>query len=569
MNKYLSNIFSAFLQSFWQNYILWILIIITAYTVGYAALIYETTGSFFYTDTDCYTRALRIVDWMQDFEWSEKIFPYTNYPDGFVLHFTRICDIIWLFFALPFMLFVPLKEAIFYGGFFFSPFFMALTLITILWGIKPYMESLKDKKLFFFVIFIFSTLFCCKLSSIFDFYRPDHHCLMCFVFAFVVATTLHSYDKKQNYKELFIAGILTACGLWASSAPEGLYIAGIALLILTTDVIFSKYSTKNPLYYATGFFCGNLTAWLINPPLGGYTALNNARLSLIHVVLSALIFISFLIFHLIKLNNKSKKIFALGGMAIISAFLMLILFGSETLFAPIYHETILKFFIPMISEMAPLAYFLMPPVAVGMIIASYLSINKPYERCLSLLYFITAFSGMFVARFYPYYIVVWLVLYAYGMIALLRLKYTDIKYKTALLIYLIWPVFYLALFTSEPDKTPDIKLSGVVLAETFDGPELVWRYNVDTVASPYHTNIAGIRDNHILWFTTNENELKELLKHRHVTYITMYGVQKSDAYPNPQDNTDKLYGKVLTGKDIYPWMEKTEERTYRVNYDKF
>jgi len=569
MKKYLSDISSAFLQSFWLHYALWIFIITALYSVLYAILIYTSQGGLFYVDSDCYTRALRIVDWLQNFNWQEKIFPYTNYPDGFVLHFTRICDVIWLFFALPFMLFMPLKDAIFYGGFLFSPFFMALTLITVLWGIKPYIEKIKDNKLFFFVIFVFSMLFCCKLSNIFDFYRPDHHCLMCFVFAFVIAAILHSYNKKQNYAELFFAGILTACGLWASSAPEGLYIAGIALLILTTDVIFSEYSAKNPLYYATGFFCGNLTAWLLNPPFGGYAAMDNARLSIIHVVLSALIFISFLIFNLLKLNNKSKKIFALGGLAIISVLLMLMLFGTKTLFAPIYHETILKFFIPAISEMAPIAYFLLPPVAAGMIIASYLSFRQPYERFLSVMYFITAFPGMLVARFYPYYVVVWLVLYAYGLIALIKLKNSDVKYKAAIFAYLVWPIFYLALFTNEPDNTPDIKLNGVVLAETFEGPELVWRYDVDTVASPYHTNIEGIRDNHISWFTTDENELKTLLEKRHVNYITMHGVRESETYPDPQNNTDKLYGKVLTGKDIYPWMEKTDDRTYRVNYDKF
>ena len=109
----------------------------------------------------------------------------------------------------------------------------------------------------------------------------------------------------------------------------------------------------------------------------------------------------------------------------------------------------------------------------------------------------------------------------------------------------------------------------MVLADTFNGPELTWIQNVDTVASPHHTNVEGIRDNRIMWFTTDENKLKELLKKREVNYITLYNVIESEYYANPDDNTDKLYGKVLTGKNTYPWMEKTDERTYRINYDKF
>lgn len=569
MNKYFSGLFSVFLRSFWKHYIAWSFIIISVYTLCYSWLIYTTHGEFVYVDTDCYTRALRIVDWMQNFEWQEKIFPYNNYPNGFVLHFTRINDIIWLIFTLPFLPFLPLKEAVFYGGFFFSPFFMILTLISVLWGIKPYIEKVKDNKLFFFLIFVFSMLFCCKLTSVFDFYRPDHHCLMGFVFSFVIAALLRSYKLKQNYKELFTAGILSGVGLWASSAPEGLYIAGTALLILTIDVIFSAKDSKNPMYYAMGFFYANLIAWLINPPLGGYGIFNNARLSVIHVALSALILASFIAFHFGNFHGKLKQISALCGFSALSAVIMLILFGTKNLFAPIYEEPVLKYFVPLITEMAPLDFILLPSVALGMIIASYMSFKLPHERCLSLLFLITAPLSMFVARFYIYYICAFAPLYAYGLITLFALKNKGDKYKSALFLYMVLPIFYFAWYEYKYERIQTVELKGVVLADTFNGPELTWIQNVDTVASPHHTNVEGIRDNRIMWFTTDENKLKELLKKREVNYITLYNVIESEYYANPDDNTDKLYGKVLTGKNTYPWMEKTDEKTYRINYDKF
>ena len=113
------------------------------------------------------------------------------------------------------------------------------------------------------------------------------------------------------------------------------------------------------------------------------------------------------------------------------------------------------------------------------------------------------------------------------------------------------------------------EVSGVVLTDTFRGPELVWRQGVDTVSSPCHTNVKGINDEHEMWFTTNEKRLKKLLKRHHVNYVVLPDTIKSKYYIEPEDNTDKLYGKVLTGKDIYPWMERTSENTYRINYDKF
>ena len=83
-------------------------------------LMYFEAGHIFYTDTDSYTRALRVVDWLQNFSWNEKLFPYSNPPDGFELHFTRALDWFWLIFSLPFLPLLSLKSAVFYAGFYVS-----------------------------------------------------------------------------------------------------------------------------------------------------------------------------------------------------------------------------------------------------------------------------------------------------------------------------------------------------------------------------------------------------------------------------------------------------------------
>ena len=530
MKNKLSQFSSFFVPSFWKHYVAWSFLIISVFMVFYIFLFHLNYNELFYVDSDSYTRALRISDWLQNFQWQEKIFPYGNYPDGFILHFTRICDIIWLVFALPFMLFLPLKEAIFYGGFCFSPLFLFLTLTSVLWGVKPYLEKMEKKEAVFLSIFVFSMLFCCKLSHAFDFYRPDHHGLMCFVFSYVIAAVLRSYIKESK-TEMFTAGILTGCGLWASSAPEGLYIAGVVLLVLSIDVVFCKQSTQNPLYYALGFFYACLAAWLINPPYGGWFVLDNTRLSIIHVVISAFILLSFAAWHFGKFNGTFKQLLSLGGFTIISFLALILLFGSRNIFAPVYEEHVLKYFIPYITEMRPVNNFLLCPVLAGMLITSYFSVRNPYERSLGILYFITSFTGALISRFYPYFLSVWITMYAYGLIILMGKKDEDNKYKIAAFLYIICPIFYLSLFDYEPLNETIPEVHGVVLADTFSGPELIWYKNVDTVASPYHTNIEGIIDNRTMWFTSDENELKELLKKRKVTYITLFDITKSIYYP--------------------------------------
>ena len=427
MKTYLSNLFSDFLLSFWKHYVLWSFIFITYFCALYAFLFYQIHGSLFYVDTDCYTRALRIVDWLQNFEWQEKIFPYSNYPDGFILHFTRINDVIWLILSLPFMTIFSLKDAVFYGGFFFSPFFLFLTIISLLWGIKPFLNSTKNNAKLFLAIFAISFTFCCKLSHTFDFYRPDHHSFMCFIFTFSLSALLRSYNK-QNIKELFWAGILTGIGLWVSSAPEGLYVAFIFLLILCVDCIFRKQNTILPLFYSLGLFYATTAAWLINPPYGGYATLDNARLSVIHVLLTSLILLSFAILYFGHFKSKIKKTAILSISAVSSVLFMLCIFGSDKLFAQIYDEPVLKYFVPYINEMKGMLainVFLLPTIIIGIFIFALLPFKNSYSLSMFLLYCMTAPLSVAVVRFYQYYLVVWLFLYSFGLILLFNNKDAD------------------------------------------------------------------------------------------------------------------------------------------------
>lgn len=558
-------------KSFWQHYALWTLPILVIITLTNFMLFNCDHKELFYDDTDSYTRALRMVDWIQNFSWAEKIFPYTNYPNGFILHFTRISDIFWLLFSLPFMPFTTLKEAVFYGGFFFSPFFWYLTIITVLWGIKPYLEKHANKEMIFTTLLPFIMLFCSKLTTIFDFYRPDHHSIMSFVFAYNISALLRLYIIK-NKQEIFFAGILAAIGIWASSAPEGLYVVLISLSVLTIDNIFFEQNEKNTLYYSIGLFLGVCVAWLINPPYGGWSVLNNARLSFIHVVLCALIASSFYIYTICNPQRKIRKICLLIFLALICISIMLTLFGYSTLFTQPGQEVIAKYFFPRIKELNTIfevSNFLILPLIVGMIIICYMDFKQPYARCMLIIYILTVPLCIWIIRFYPYYLNLWLVLYSFGLIATSSLINKSDKYKTITFIYVIWPIFYLLSFDYNPTKIEMPEMSGVVLTDTFRGPELVWRQNVDTVASPYHTNVEGIGNSHTMWFTTDENTLKKLLQKHEVSYIYLPNIKISKYYINPNKNTDKLYGKVLTGKDEYPWMQKVSDRLYKVNYEDF
>lgn len=571
----LKEIFRDMLDSIWEHYITWGVFLAAAFVgLNFELFWIYKEGELFYTDTDCYTRAMRIIDWLQNFQWQEKIFPYSNPPHGFVLHFTRICDVIWVFFSLPFLPFLPVKEAVFYGGMFFSPLFLALTLICILWGLRSYMPPFHNYKKFFFILLVTSLFYLNKLSGIFDFSRPDHHSMMCFIFCFNLAVVLRA-NIKHSVKEMLIAGILCGFGMWAASAIEGLFVVAMMLVVLSFNWIFYKHPIQDLLYYSLGLFLSVTFAWLINPPYGGWGVYDINRLSIIHAALTALIFIAYLVLSRLPLNTIKRKILCLGTAAVLCALFMLLLFGTQNLFTSIYEEHVLKYFIPRVSEMQPFKHFTFetPSMVFGIIIMTgflyYSRCKQLYVIDLTLFFVITLTVSQCVNRFYPYYLGLFVMISGLGLFILLDAAERKYSYKWVTLFYIVLPFFYLAGFSVFPGHDKEPKMEGPVLVDLFRSPEILFWQNADAVGSPYHTNIEGIIDNYQMWFTEDEDELKTLLKKHNVQMIYLPHRYALVYYRRPHKNLKKLYAKVMLNKDVYQWMEKVEDNVYRVNYDKF
>ena len=570
----MKKIWSDFLDDVYENYLIWGMVFSVMGALALVLYYHGLHPEFFYNDTDCYMRALRIIDWLQDFQWNEKIFPYTNPPHGFVLHFTRINDVIWVLFSLPFMPFMSLKDAIFNGGLFFSPFFLVLSYVSILRGCYPFFQGLKikNKSSVFLLNILLVLFFLAKLSNVYDFNRPDHHSLMCAVFAFNCAVIMRCLTKV-NLRQLFWSGVVSALGIWASSAIEGLVIIALILFVMCLNWLWGKWSIKTLIFYAMGLFLATTAAWLINPPYGGYEVQDINRLSLVQVALTALILLSFII--LTKIDDKSswrKKLLFLSIVAMLSAVTMILIFGTSTLFTSIYDPEVKKYFVVRINEMSTvIGYrFFYPSILIGLVLMTYLlrisKFRQLYIWDIILLNLGSLALGSYIVRFFPYYLVALCFMSVVFIIIILQQK-SKIS-KICAFVFFIINIFYMFTFSTYPERLQQPDLHGTVLTHLFDAPYLIYYKNVDTVGSPYHTNIEGIIDNHRMFFTSDENELKFLLKKHHVDYIYLKSYE-FEYYKDSDNNTDKLYGKILSGKNLYPWLENVEDFTYKVNYDKF
>ena len=557
-----------------QHYILWTFLLVCVISLIGCGVFYLSHGALFYTDTDCYTRALRIIDWLDDFQWAEKIFPYFNPPHGFILHFTRACDVIWLILSAPFMPFLPLKDAIFYGGMLFSPLFMFCSIAVILWGIRPYLPPMPNKNSIFIIFALIGVALFGKLTFIFSFSRPDHHSLMAFVMCACIAVILRN-QIQGNLRHLFTCGLLCGLGMWASSAIEGLFAVAVMLTVLVFNRIFYNRDGKELIYFALGLFLSVTAAWLINPPYGGYTEIDINRLSIIHSVLTALMLLAFLALNLIKSRNKFILIAAFGIAALICAGMMLMIFGGDNLLVSIYDPYISKHFLPFVSEMrhqSPSGYE-MPLFILGLCsLAVLLYVGKfrqQYLTDLLIIFMPICIAALMYRRFFPYYLVTAVYIYALTLFIAAYGAQKKEVFKWVAFFYILIPVFYLATFHYKYQKSTLPEIKSPILTDLFKAPEIMFFYGVDSVGGPYHVNVEGIKDNHTMWFTTDEQKLKNLLKKHHVQAVYLWPYPHSDYYVLPKDNTDKLYGKVLTGENIYPWLKKIDDRYYEVDYSAF
>lgn len=517
------------------------------------------SGKFYYLDTDCYTRYLRIIDWIKnDFPWKEKIFPFTNCPYGEVLHFTRINDVIWLIFSLPFMAILPIKEAIFTGGLIFSPIMFFLALSVLIYTLKK-SAGKKDFIAPSPFIFIFAVIFLSK-SMVFEFGRPDHHSLMLLITVFLMFCLSDITPKK-----MFFAGIIASLGIWASSAFEGMLLAYAVLAILCTGIFFFRHSFDYAYNYTFGLFVGTLLAYGLNPPFEGYLYFDNARLSLIHVVICGLTCAIFFVGNRLNPRKFSSQFLILFFGTIISVAAVISIFGFETIFAPIFKGKVAQYFAPYISEMKPTLpsecpYFIFGSIEILLLYRLFKRKSFSDIAVYSLFFFYLPIAA-FIRRFLAYEILFYVLITSFMLIEIFKRLNISTKYRLSALSLIVINLAFAVSFyyDDKPVQTDYPELKGCALTNIFIAPRLIYETGINTVGSPYHNNIDGITDAIEIFLLSDENLIKKELKKRKITYIIVpnkkEGINLDYLKKAPKNS---LYKTLINGKK-YDWLEPMEK----------
>lgn len=512
-------------------------------------------------DTDNYSYALRVIEWLKHPSWFEQKFSMANYPIGEIKHWTRPMDVLIAVCSAPFLLFEPIKQAVFHGSLLLTPLILSATVLILL-KLSNNILNLHGRIVLFALLYVQDCFI-----KIFAFNRPDHHALHIFL-AVLLFGLLYQYIKSRDERRLICAGVVCAVFIW--TAAEGVIPYALTLAFLYSGYLLFKYPYSNLQKFAQACAVSITFFWLINPPFRGWLFPDNGRLSVLYVVSLWYVFAAVWLTAKIK-SEKLRFVSAVASAVGLTAALW---FGGY-LASPL-SEDINEAFVARISEMESglnpynLAY---PLTALCLwFVLWYKRANREFLHLSAVFacgYLLLSIWAMrfccFEAIYTSLIIACWTsglklkkISFAFLLLALMLIEFTAFAINAALKYNLTEQVptdkiFNIKMFSKYPFK------EGSVVTDVFITPYVMWYANRPTVASPYHTNIEGIKDNHDILFSNDETKvLQLLLKHKVKTIIMPWQLHDEKYYVEPKLNCDKLYGKIWGCRNYPQWLTVAE-----------
>ena len=233
-------------------------------------------------DPDSYMRLTRVLalhdggSWFDSREWR------VNPPDGHVQHWTRALDLILLAGAWLLEPWLGFGRALHLVGVLLSPLMLALCLIALGWAAGPLLD--RDARLFACLALLMQPTVIAYSSL----GRPDHHTLLLLLFILFVGQILRLLDGASGVRLAIGAGAGAALAVWISPEALAFIAPGLAALGLGWVLGQGSLARHQRNLLASMTLCLALALVVERGP-DALTAIENDRLSVVHVALFALL----------------------------------------------------------------------------------------------------------------------------------------------------------------------------------------------------------------------------------------------------------------------------------------
>ena len=539
-----------------------------------AVLLCASNGRFL--ETDNYTHALRLMDFIQSGSWNEILYRHDNCPFGQNLHFTRIMDMFLYVMTLPFLPFMELKRAILFGGFLYNPVMACLSAVALIWAGRAFLSPLLRVTGTFFYFANGSVL------SLFLAGRPDHHVLLNLLLIIVIGCLTYGVktQKPAYYKT---AGLFTGLSVWAT--PEG-FLAGQFLLAGLTTAWLCRCQDIRPIRLFSQFlFISTTVCWLINPPIQGMFYADNGRLSVLMVVISGLAFATFDMEERLEkklyIRSFPTRIGSLFFLTLTSLGITLTLFGTDSLFSFPIPKELYDIWTAHINELKScLENIVDSPAVIPFFVLLFGVIVYPRadEKMKKLIITngIPLFLFLILTVMYRRFsrpasvfivFVLWPALYVYCQdFHFSPQRFAGIKKALVFLLFCSYSAILFISFKNQKEiegtrLIPKEDISrllrknekGCVLIANNFGPQIAWETGNAVIGSPYHSNVQGIIDDHAFFNSTDIDHIQAILKKRLVSSIILL---HSNGKINTRFTKDSLPAKLVLKNDSFCFLKQ-------------
>lgn len=563
------------------------------------------TGHWF-KGVDTYMRVLRVREWIDVGQWYDSFSHRSNWPFGEKLHWTRPMDVAIVALAVPFLPFLDLPNALYAGALIVSPTFYLLAVLALMWGAKGFLDA--RGRIIFVVLFALQP----TLHFYFVFARPDHHSLILFVFALVLALLArHAHAAPNtNVRLPGWAGVASAFGIWVSI--EMLSVELFALIALAMPwLIWGDAKRLLPLERFSRWGALALAAFLMieRPPGEWLSSEVYDRLSTVHVFVLALIAIGIVAIRKAqhRFGDTIFKRLTLGSSAALGAGAILLWvypdfykgpFGAAM--APglkqIWLDNVVEFQTlaePTSDALVSAIFLLAPLLWLGLwAVWTYKdkTPNAPQHKTLPLvLVFVIAalvFTPLTIAqsRWAAYMGVLYTVPWAVVLTRILDWRGDwrggPVKGGTPLLraplfvtVMMGHAIIGAGLSGALEDQPPKVEacrwgeiapfLNSPKFADgapqtifnfTHNGPEIIYRTHHRVVATPYHRNTQGILDSYTAFGGVDMAKSEAILHRRGVNFLITC-VDSVDERIMLKEKGDTLIRRLVEGREP-SWLHK-------------
>ncbi|MBP2656036.1 MAG: rane protein required for N-linked glycosylation-like protein [Firmicutes bacterium] len=545
-------------------------------------------------DTDCYMRLVRVEQLYMDGDWYDHAIHRSNWPQGEILHWSRLLDIILLAGAYIGCPFVGFKASLFWWGMIVSPILHVACMAGLLWAARSVFELDTTFRLGLIFLGQAGIWGYCYIG------RSDHHSLLLLLFILLLGCCFRMFDDRYDcIKYSRYAGTIAAIAMWVSveSVSAIVMILGVLSVLWVWKVELSRSK-------AEGFTLALLLSSVIyffveNPPVQVFAVVYD-KLSIVHIVIFLVISLFWVHTRFVKYNSR----FARAGAGIILLCILGAVLGCcfpgffKGPFAGI-DSRIVPIWLSQVQEVQPLwewsqkgfakMLLLIGPVTICLPYAIYIAINRRKSFPKEWLWFMAGMAvyvplALYQLRWAAYAEVV--LLFPTAFILQNCLKRIESLNKECwrsivrVVVTIVFCVGYgsVALLvqpTEQDANTVTITKATkflnelqvleagpkTIITDIDFGPEILYRTPHRVIATPYHRNGDGIILVHQVMSAQEDSEAYKLIKQRDADLILLSPAMKtkfqgntfcgrllSGQYPNwlkPIDLPDYLQGEIL------------------------